>query len=69
MPHGYSEDNLIQKSTAQLMEKELGWKSIMAWDAEKLGADGTLYRRRADIVGYVNELPLLFKATYRMEFY
>ncbi len=45
MAHDYSEDNLIQKSTALLMEKELGWKSIMAWDAEKLGADGTLGRQ------------------------
>lgn len=45
MAHDYSEDNLIQKSTALLLEKELGWKSIMAWDAEKLGADGTLGRQ------------------------
>ena len=45
MANDYSEDNLIQKSTAQLLEEELGWKSIMAWDAEKLGADGTLGRR------------------------
>ncbi len=45
MPHDYSEDNLIQKSTALLMEQELGWKSIMAWDAEKLGSDGTLGRQ------------------------
>ena len=45
MPHDYSEDNLIQKSTALLMEQELGWKSVMAWDAEKLGADGTLGRQ------------------------
>ncbi len=45
MPHDYSEDTLIQKSTAKLLEEELGWKSIMAWDAETLGADGTLGRQ------------------------
>lgn len=45
MPHDYSEDNLIQKSAALLMEQELGWKSIMVWDAEKLGDDGTLGRQ------------------------
>ena len=45
MANDYSEDNLIQKSTAQLLEEELGWKSIMAWDAEKLGVDGTLGRQ------------------------
>ena len=45
MAHDYSEDNLIQRSTAQLLEEELGWKSVMAWDAEKLGVDGTLGRQ------------------------
>ena len=29
MANDYSEDNLIQKSTSQLLEEELGWKSIM----------------------------------------
>lgn len=44
MSKDYSEDQLIQKSTADFLEKELGWKSIMAWDAETLGANGTLGR-------------------------
>ncbi len=45
MAKEYSEDNLIQKSTAQFIEEELGWKSITAWDAETLGANGTLGRQ------------------------
>ena len=28
MAKDYSEDQLIQKSTAELLEKELGWKSV-----------------------------------------
>ena len=39
MAKDYSEDQLIQKSTADFMEKELGWKSIFAFDQEKLGVD------------------------------
>ncbi len=39
-----SEDQLIQKSTADFMEKELGWKSVYAFDLETLGANGTLGR-------------------------
>ena len=44
MAKDYSEDQLIQKSTAEFMEQELGWKSIFAFDQEKLGKDGTLGR-------------------------
>ena len=44
MANDYSEDQLIQKSTADFMEKELGWKNIYAFDQEKLGANGTLGR-------------------------
>ena len=44
MAKDYSEDQLIQKSTAEFMEKELGWKSIFAFDQEKLGTNGTLGR-------------------------
>lgn len=45
MAKDYSEDQLIQKSTAELLEKELGWTSVMAWDAEVLGEAGTLGRK------------------------
>ena len=44
MSKDYSEDQLIQKSTADFLEKELGWKSVYAFDQETLGADGTLGR-------------------------
>lgn len=44
MSTDYSEDKLIQKSAAGLMEKELGWTSIYAYDKEVLGEDGTLGR-------------------------
>ena len=44
MSKDYSEDLLVQKSTADLMEKELGWTSVYAFDQEVLGLDGTLGR-------------------------
>ena len=44
MSHPYSEDQLIQRSTAELLEKELGWKSGYAFDQETLGENGTLGR-------------------------
>lgn len=36
---------MIQKSAAELLEKELGWESVYAFDSEVLGLDGTLGRR------------------------
>ena len=44
MAKDYSEDQLIQKSTADLLEKELGWTSVYAHDKEVLGVNGTLGR-------------------------
>ena len=44
MAKDYSEDQLIQKSTADFMEQELGWKSVYAFDQETLGVNGTLGR-------------------------
>ena len=45
MPHDYNEDRILQKSTAELLEKELGWKSVYALDNEVLGEQGTLGRK------------------------
>ena len=45
MSKDYSEDQLIQKSAADLLENELGWTSVMAWDAEVLGEAGTRGRK------------------------
>lgn len=42
MAKGYSEGLLIQKSIAELLENELGWKSVYAFDSEVLGEQGTL---------------------------
>ena len=40
----YSEDLLIQAPTAEFLEKEMGWKSVMAWDEEDFGPDSLLGR-------------------------
>ena len=44
MSRDYSEDQLIQRSAAELLEKELGWTSVYAFDKEVLGVNGTLGR-------------------------
>ena len=44
MAKDYSADKLVQESTADFLEKELGWKSIYAFDQETLGLNGTLGR-------------------------
>ena len=43
MSKEFSEDKLIQESAAELLEKELGWTAVYAFD-EVLGLDGTLGR-------------------------
>ncbi len=45
MAKDFSEDILIQKSAADLMENELGWESVYAFDSEVLGLNGTLGRK------------------------
>lgn len=45
MAKDFSEALLIQKSTAELLEQELGWKSVYAFDNEVLGEQGTLGRK------------------------
>lgn len=45
MSREYSEDQLVQKSTASFLEQELGWKSVYAFDSEVLGENGTLGRK------------------------
>jgi hypothetical protein len=39
----YNEDTLVQQTTADFLEKELGWESIYAFD-ETLGSNGLLGR-------------------------
>lgn len=45
MSTDYGEDKLIQKSTAEFLEKELGWTPVYAYDKEVLGENGTLGRK------------------------
>lgn len=44
-PIEYSEDRLVQKTTADYFEEQLKWDSIFAYNDEVLGVDGTLGRR------------------------
>lgn len=41
----YTEDTLVQQTTAEYLEKELGWESIYAYNQETFGPDGTLGRK------------------------
>lgn len=61
MAKDYSEDLLIQKSTAELLEKELGWKSVYAFDSEVMGVDGTLGRKTQSEVVLTRHLRLALK--------
>ena len=40
----YTEDNLVQKTTADYLEKELGWESVYAYNQENFGTDSLLGR-------------------------
>ena len=44
MAKDYSEDLLIQKSTAELLEQELGWKSVYAFLGRKTQSEVVLMR-------------------------
>ena len=61
MAKDYSEDLLIQKSTAELLEKELGWKSVYAFDNEVLGEQGTLGRKTQSEVVLTRHLRIVLK--------
>lgn len=61
MAKDYSEDLLIQKSTAELLEKELGWHSMYAYDSEVLGEQGTLGRKSQREVVLTRHLRLALK--------
>ena len=43
-PSPYTEDNLVQLTTADYLERQLGWQSIYAYNTETFGPDGTLGR-------------------------
>ncbi len=43
-PGSYTEDTLVQQTTAEYLEKELGWESVYAYNTEIFGPEGTLGR-------------------------
>ena len=40
----FTEDNLVQKTTADYLEHQLGWDSVYAFNSETFGTNGTLGR-------------------------
>lgn len=41
----YNEDTLVQQTTADYLEQQLGWRNVYAYNTESLGAEGTLGRK------------------------
>ena len=41
----YTEDTLVQQTTADYLHRELGWDSVYAYNTETFGKEGTLGRR------------------------
>ncbi len=41
----YTEANLVQETTAEYLEQQLGWESVFAFNTETMGPDGSLGRR------------------------
>ncbi len=44
-PSSYTEDTLVQQTTADYLERQLGWNSVYAFNTETYGPDGTLGRQ------------------------
>ncbi len=44
-PSPYNEDTLVQQTTAEYLEQELGWESIYAYNNEDFGPDSLLGRK------------------------
>lgn len=59
----YSEDILVQQTTADYFEQELGWRTVYAYNDETFGPDAMLGRRdRTDVI----LLPILKVALTRL---
>ena len=43
-PSPYTEENLVQETTADYLEQQLGWESVYAYNSETFGPGGTLGR-------------------------
>lgn len=47
----FTEDTLVQQTTADYLRDELGWQSVYAFDTETFGPDSLLGRQsRRDVV-------------------
>jgi len=44
-PSSYTEDTLVQQTTADYLRDELGWESVYAYNEETFGPEGTLGRK------------------------
>ena len=40
----YTEDHLVQRTTAEFLDKTLGWESVSAYSNEDFGPDSLLGR-------------------------
>jgi type I restriction enzyme R subunit len=40
----YSEDTLVQQTSADYLEQRLGWRSVLAWNQEGCGPDSLCLR-------------------------
>ena len=57
-PALYSEDTLVQRTTAEYLKERLGWHSVYAYNSETFGLDGTLGRTSEEevvLTRYVRE--------------
>ena len=43
-PSAYTEDTLVQRTTAEYLEQELGWESVYAYNNEDFGPESLLGR-------------------------
>ncbi len=55
-PAPYTEDTLVQQTTAEYLEQELGWESVFAYNNEDFGPD-SLLGRESDREGGVDPHP------------
>ena len=56
--HHYSEDTLVQQTTAEYLERQLGWESVYAYNTETFGPTGRLGRdsdREVVLTRYLRE--------------
>ena len=54
----FTEDDLVQRTTAEYLRYNLGWESVYAYNTETFGVDGTLGRlsdREVVLTRYLNQ--------------